>query len=214
MSTAKMSGSKLLAALFASILVSSPALAQQPPGANSDTPASSTERFDPSSITPSPAVQQMVQGLQSNQKSTQSPVTISKLTGYVGPSTADTVKLYWDLSLSRYWEIPRSAIRFQIPASSPDDPVHLYVPSTTAIAIINTMPAEAAVIQRGLISQWGTVIKNGEGDGENDPITRNAALAAGESFLRSAAIECLAGMGLGCMVSLGSGLALGIGGAH
>lgn len=195
---------RLLAAMVLVILGAGPALAQ------TATPASPPpqERFDPASISSSPHVQQLLGSVQVNQ-TTHSSVRPSKLRGHVGPSTAETVRLYWDLSLTRYWEIPRSAILLQVSGGRPGDPVDLYVPSTTAIVTATSMPAEAAMIQRALIDR---LRKRGANIGANvdQPTTRNVASAVGEGILHSAAVSCLAGIPAGCFVSLGSGLAFGL----
>jgi hypothetical protein len=101
--------------------------------------------YDPSSISSSPLIEQMLAR----------PTTggFIELTGHVGPSTPETVRLFWDLSLTRYWEIPRSEIVQFVPGNGPNDPVKLYVSAASSLIAANRLVAEQAVMQRTVIER-------------------------------------------------------------
>ena len=67
------------------------------------------------------------------------------LKGYVNQSSPETVRLYWDLTLSRYFEIPLSAVVDQVQGADPEkDPVTLYVRASARIVSASTVTADAA----------------------------------------------------------------------
>src|SRR5436189_243811 len=102
----------ITAALFAvCLLAMAPSLAQQ------TTPT----------IVPNPLVEQLMRAAPQGEK-------LVELRGYVGTSTPDTVRLYADLSLSRYFDIPRSAIVHLVQEGDPKTgPVKIYLHGSTAI---------------------------------------------------------------------------------
>lgn len=113
------------------------------------------QQLAPQSVAPSipthPIVEQLLQ--KSKQDS-----AIVELQGYVGPSTPDAVRLYSDLSLSRYWEIPRSDILHEVQGSNPTkDPTTLYVKSSTMVASTSRMSAETAITQRAVVDELNRV---------------------------------------------------------
>jgi hypothetical protein len=79
-------------------------------------------------IAPNQLVEQMLRSAQNGDGS------IVEFRGYVGPSTPETVKLYPNLSLSSYLEIPRSAIVNAVQEGDPKTgPVKLYVRGSATI---------------------------------------------------------------------------------
>lgn len=79
-------------------------------------------------IAPNQLVEQMLRNAQNGDGS------IVEFRGYVGPSTPETVKLYRTLSLSSYFEIPRSAIVNAVQEGDPKTgPVKLYVRGSATI---------------------------------------------------------------------------------
>jgi hypothetical protein len=75
--------------------------------------AQQTQAFSPSVVKASPLVEQMLGTTTDGDR-------IVELKGHVGPSTRDTVRLYADLSLTRYFEIPRSAIVSMVQDGDPN----------------------------------------------------------------------------------------------
>ena len=98
--------------------------------------AQQTDR--PFSISPNPLIEQMLRASPDGDQ-------IVELRGYVGPSTPDTVRVYKSLTLSHYFEIPRSAI---VHSSQEGDantgPVKLYVRGSAMIVSATRHTASAA----------------------------------------------------------------------
>jgi hypothetical protein len=68
-----------------------------------------------------------------------------QLKGYVIQSSPETVRLYWDLTLSRYFEIPLSAVVDQVQGTDPEkDPVTLYVRASARIVSAISLTADSA----------------------------------------------------------------------
>jgi hypothetical protein len=66
-----------------------------------------------------------------------------ELSGYVGPSDPGTVRLYKDLSLSSYFDIPKDAIVSQ-EGDSKTGPVKLHVRNSATIVLGGRLKADAA----------------------------------------------------------------------
>jgi hypothetical protein len=202
--------SRILPLVGLLIVVASPSIAQP----------TTTTPFDPSSITANTTVNGLLEGMNARLRMPGNTLpgvpptgtVITRLKGYVGPSTAETVKLYWDLSLSRYWEIPRSAILSQVPGNGPNDPVTILVPSVTPIITANSMPATNVVMQRALIDGLGNISLEGPGLGPGRPLPGQPTVisSAGLDFLKGAgkgaAFACLGGVPVACDVAFGVGL--------
>jgi hypothetical protein len=166
-----------IAALFGLTTYSLPSLAQAQ--------RTQPQPFSPSSITSSPTVEQMLQNPKDGQ-----PQTTVALRGYVGPSAPEVVRLYWDLTLTRYFEIPRNAIIQQVQGQDPkNDPVTLYVRSSTPIVTANSLSVDVAAAQRMLIESFG----NASGGGSGLKFTSGT-----DCIIPGAA--CFAGMGAGACV--------------
>jgi hypothetical protein len=135
--------------------------------------------------------------------------TLTELKGYAAQSsTPDMVRLYWDLSLSRYWDIPANAIIHQVPGSDPkNDPVKLYVSSSTPIVTGTTMPADAVVTQKAIIDHLGTIPFEGPGIGAGAGQPAEKSWTSGA--LQGASFGCLAGSAAACSIVFGAGLASG-----
>jgi hypothetical protein len=98
------------------------------------------------SITPSPLVGQMLGTATDSEP-------IVELKGYVGPTTPEMVRLYADLSLQRYLEIPRGAIIGKVQEGDPTSgPVKLYVRGSTIVVSANRLSAAnaAPTLQRAV----------------------------------------------------------------
>ena len=88
-------------------------------------PASAESGDD--ALTPNPLVERTL-------KSTEGNGVIVVLEGYVGPSSEDVVRLYDDLTLARYHDIPRSdVVEVSRLGTNDADPVKLYVKGTAMI---------------------------------------------------------------------------------
>jgi hypothetical protein len=105
--------------------------------------------YNPNTIAVSPALQQMLQ------RQDAGPVT--ELSGYVGQSLPDSIRLYWDRTLTRYWEVARADIVQHIAGNNPNDAVKIYVRSSATITFANRVPAEAAAIQRVIVDGLGSI---------------------------------------------------------
>jgi hypothetical protein len=77
----------------------------------------SAQTFDPATVAPNP----MVEGLA---RSATEGGGLVELQGFVGPSTPETVRLYTDMTFSRYLEIPRQSVT-RIPAGDYGDQARL-----------------------------------------------------------------------------------------
>jgi hypothetical protein len=67
---------------------------------------------------------------------------IVELSGYVGPSTPETIRLYQDLSLIRYLEIPRAEIIHSLQQGDPKfGPTKIYVRGTAKILVAKRQSA-------------------------------------------------------------------------
>jgi hypothetical protein len=165
--------------------------------------------FDPSSITPNATVNGLLEGLNARRPSPGNSIPgapsgstgTTQLKGYVGPPTTDAVRLYWDLTLSRYWEIPRSAILSQLPGNGPNDPITIFVPSATPITIANSMPAEAVVIQRAIIDGLGNISFEGPGIGPGHVPGQPTLVIdqTSKNVLTGFFQSCATGHALGCL---------------
>ena len=167
-----------IAGLLGLMISPSPSLAQAQQG--------QPQTLSPSSITPSAIVEQM---LQNSKDQTQ---TMVALKGYVGRSgSPEVVRLYWDLTLTRYFEIPRNAIVQQMQGQDPkNDPVTLYVRSSTPIVTANSMSVDGAAAQR--IESLGKTLSGG---GSGLKLTDMSACTP--SF-----VTCLAGYTAACMINI------------
>ncbi|WP_076857930.1 hypothetical protein [Bradyrhizobium mercantei] len=115
-----------------------PGQAQQPAPADSN-----------ASIVANPAVERILR----DPKQGEATVVLE---GYVGLSTPETVRLYSDLTLQRYWDIPRNEIVRQVQGNDPEkDPIKLYVRSSTLVASASKMTAEIATMQRAMFDSSG-----------------------------------------------------------
>ena len=117
--------------------------------ASLDASAQQATPYNPNSIVVSPALQQMVQ------RSDSGPVT--ELSGFVGELLPDSIRVYWDRSLTRYWDIPRRDIVQHVAGNNPDDVVKIYVRSSATITFANRVPVEAAAIQRAIVDGLGHI---------------------------------------------------------
>jgi hypothetical protein len=142
------------------------------------TPSSAQQTFNPSSIVPNPLVEQMLRAAPDGEQ-------IVELKGYVGPSTADTVRLYADLMLSRYIEIPRNAIVNMVQEGDPKTGlVKLYVRSSATVVVASRFSVNAGSLSLRASALPGARPRNAVG-----------CLLYG--------IECLAGNVLACAASAG-----------
>ena len=173
---------RALATMFAFIFtlaINTPLLAQQPPQAPTIRSNATVERL---------------------MRSAGGEGTV-QLKGYVVQSSPEVVRLYWDLTLTRYFEVPRSAVLEQVQGSNPDsDPTTLYVKSSARIVSATSLPVDAAMMQRAVIDGLGNIPIEGPGIGPGTGIRPRGAfcLAAGALCLYGhltgcgAAIACLA----------------------
>jgi hypothetical protein len=107
-------------------------------GVCTNVPSFAQQTFSPSSVVPNPVVEQMIRAVPDGE-------SIAELKGYVGPSTAETVRLYDSLSLKRYIEIPRSAIvNMAQEGDSKTGPVKLYVRGTAIVVSASRLTASAS----------------------------------------------------------------------
>jgi hypothetical protein len=84
---------------------------------------------------------------------------IVELKGYVGPSAPDTVRLYQSLSLSHYYEIPRSAIVSATREGDPTTgPVKLYIRASTPVVLATQLSADKAAFASARIDKSGGVL--------------------------------------------------------
>lgn len=97
-------------------------------------PASAQQSFDPATIAPNPLVENLA-------RSAGGDGSVIELQGFVGPSTPETVRLYTDMTLRHYLEIPRQSIVQQVPGATDRDPVTLYTSSSTVIGAVTRAPA-------------------------------------------------------------------------
>jgi hypothetical protein len=89
--------------------------------------ASSQEALDEGALEPSPLVEQLIRAAPEGDQ-------IVELSGYVGPSESDKVRLYSSLSLLSYVEVSRSEIlHVQRREADAIGPVKLYVRGSTKI---------------------------------------------------------------------------------
>jgi hypothetical protein len=110
-------------------------------------PTSSQPAFDPATVVPSPMLDSLARGAAGGD-------AIAEFTGYVGPSPADTVRLYTDLTLTRFIEIPRAAILQQVVGSTAGSPVKLYVRGSTVVVVAARVSAgKAAVSGRSALAR-------------------------------------------------------------
>lgn len=141
-------------------------------------PSSAQQTFNPSSIAPNPLVEQMLRAVPEAER-------IVELRGYVGPSTAETVRLYGDLTLSRYFEIPRNAIVNMVQEGDPKTgPVKLYVRSSATVVVASRFSVSA-----GALSLRESVVP-----GARPRTPANCVLLA---------LECSLGIPLACVQALG-----------
>src|SRR5262245_13278360 len=179
------------------LAVTSPSLAQQP---------------QPSSPPANAVLERLLQNSKNKDLTQPQTSTMTELKGYVGPSVVCVispcpVRLYWDLSLTRYWDIPPDAIVQHVPGNDPkNDPVTLYVTSTAPMVTGTTMPAGAVVVQRAIIDGLGNIPFEGPGVGAGRPRARDALGGAGGGALHGALFGCAAGIPAACAVVFGAGV--------
>jgi hypothetical protein len=153
---------------------------------------------NPPDITPNAVLERLLQASKNKDLSQPQTTTITELKGFPGPAIVCVtspcpVRLYWDLSLSRYWDIPANAIIHQVPGSDPkNDPVKLYVPSSTPLVTGTTLSADAAVIQKAFIDSGGNIPFEGPGVGAGRPGPRSASCGGWVA-------GCLMGSGASCI---------------
>jgi hypothetical protein len=107
--------------------------AQQSPTAQSP---SAPPTQAPHQLAPNPLITELLRAAPDGEE-------IVRFSGYVGPSTPETVRLYENLSLSRYLEIPRSAILHSEEGDSKTSPVKIFVRSSAIITSVNRSTASS-----------------------------------------------------------------------
>ncbi len=113
-------------------------------------PAAAQQAFDPSTVAPSPLVESLA-------RSTGGDGNVVELQGFVGPSTPETVRLYTDMTLRHYLEIPRQSIVQQVPGATESEPVTLYTSSSTVIGAVTRAPAGTYGQARALAKAFGAM---------------------------------------------------------
>lgn len=125
---------------------------------------------------------------------------VTELSGYVGQSLPDSVRLYWDRSLIRYWDIPRGDIVQHIAGNNPNDAVKIYVRPSATITFANRVPAETAAVQRVIVDGLGNIPIEGEPLPGVRPranlacLSHGALCVAGHELNCGAAFVCLGSM--------------------
>jgi hypothetical protein len=93
-----------------------------------------SQAFDPATVAPNPAVEQLSRSLDAGGE-------LVELQGFVGPSTPETVRLYKDLTLNQYLEIPRQSIVQQVSGANTSQPLTIYILSSTVVRSVTRMQA-------------------------------------------------------------------------
>jgi hypothetical protein len=155
----------------------------------------SAQTFDPATVAPNP----MVEGLA---RSATEGGGLVELQGFVGPSTPETVRLYTDMTFSRYLEIPRQSIVQQVPGATDTKPVKLYTSSATIIGQVTRIPA-------GDYGDQARLVPNGIGGLPIDPPFRpGGPFSPLPGTPRDQActilkVECAMGIVAACFVAIG-----------
>jgi hypothetical protein len=145
--------------------------------------SSAQQTFNPSSIMPNPMVEQMLRVVPDGE-------SIVELTGYVGPSTPDTVRLYPDLTMSRYFDIPRNAIvNLMHAGESKNGAVKLYVRGVAPVVMGSRTTANVAAL-----SFRASALPNARPAGRNNCLLYAAECLAGVTAACIAMYGCLDGM--------------------
>jgi hypothetical protein len=138
-------------------------------------PSSTTPPTQAPQLAPSPIITEMLRAAPEGEG-------LVSFSGYVGPSTPDTVRLYENLSLSRYLEIPRSAIVHALQeGDSKTSPVKLYVRSSAMIASVNRGTASSLSLRGKMsaVSRFKLGVERGLPDACRDTCLSCLLLAAG-----------------------------------
>jgi hypothetical protein len=155
----------------------------------------SAQTFDPATVAPNP----MVEGLA---RSATEGGGLVELQGFVGPSTPETVRLYTDMTFSRYLEIPRQSIVQQVAGATDTQPVTLYTSSETVLGLVTRMPA-------GDYGNQARLVPNGLGGLPIDPPFRpGGPFSPLPGTPRDQActilkVECAMGIVAACFVAMG-----------
>lgn len=111
----------------------------------------------PPELQPNPAIEELLRKSPEGEK-------LVELKGYVGPSTAETLRLYPSLDLSRYLEIPRSAIVSSArEGDSATGTVKLHVRGSATVVVATSISAEKMGLASAKASGLGGTLIMGPG---------------------------------------------------
>jgi hypothetical protein len=136
-------------------------------------------------LEPNSIVEDMLRKLPGNSDS------VVALKGYVGPVSYDTVRLYANLLLARWWDIPRKDVLSSVPSGDPKtEPVTLYVRSSAIVTTsVRHSAGSAAAHSQAAMSMRAQALALPDG----------AAQPRAPGFCFSECLDCAAGCAYCCV---------------